>query len=95
VLTPNQLISTLATLPTLSQSVAVFRVIQKMNAQSQLAPTQILGEAAYSLSSIEALKVPSARDPDNYNLVVFPDRLLANSFLRVYDDSGTIKAQLP
>ena len=66
-----------------------------MNAQSQLAPTQILGEAAYSLQSIEALKVPSARDPNNYNLIVFPDRLLTNSFLRVYDDSGTINAQLP
>ncbi|HEY9861622.1 MAG TPA: RES family NAD+ phosphorylase [Candidatus Obscuribacterales bacterium] len=36
-----------------------------MNAQSQLAPTQILGEAAYSLQSIEALKVPSARDSNN------------------------------
>jgi RES domain-containing protein len=66
-----------------------------MNAGGQLAPTQILGEAAYSLQSIEALKVPSARDPNNYNLVVFPDRLSYGSFLRVYDDSGTINAQLP
>ncbi|WP_255349140.1 hypothetical protein [Kamptonema formosum] len=41
------------------------------------------------------MKVPSARDPNSYNLVVFPDRLSANSFLRVYDDSGTISAQLP
>lgn len=66
-----------------------------MNAQGQIAPTQILGEAAYNLQTIEALKVPSARDPNSYNLIVFPDRLSANSFLRVYDDSGTISAQIP
>jgi len=66
-----------------------------MNALGQIAPTQILGEAAYNLQTIEALKVPSARDPNSYNLIVFPDRLSANSSLRVYDDSGTINAQLP
>lgn len=66
-----------------------------MNAQGQIAPTQILGETAYNLQNIEALKVPSARDPNTYNLVIFPDRLTNNSFLRVYDDSGTINAQLP
>ena len=66
-----------------------------MNAQNQLAPTHILGEAAYNLQGIEALKVPSARDSNTYNLVVFPDRLSSGSFLRVYDDSGTINAQLP
>ena len=66
-----------------------------INAQNKLAPTQILGEAAYNLQSIEALKVPSARDPNTYNLVVFPDRLSANSWLRVYDDSVTINARLP
>ncbi|MBW4494880.1 MAG: RES family NAD+ phosphorylase [Oscillatoria princeps RMCB-10] len=66
-----------------------------MNALGQIAPTQTLGEAAYNLQTIEALKVPSARDPNSYNLVVFTDRLSANSFLRVYDDSGTINAQLP
>lgn len=66
-----------------------------MNAQGQIAPTQILGETAYNLQNIEALKVPSARDPNTYNLVIFPDRLTNNSLLRVYDDSGTINAQLP
>lgn len=66
-----------------------------MNALGQLAPTQLLGEAAYNLQTVEALKVPSARDTNSYNLVVFPDRLSGNSFLRVYDDSGTINAQLP
>lgn len=60
-----------------------------------MAPTQMLGTAAYNLQSIEALKVPSARDLNTYNLVVFVNRLWANSSLRVYDDSGIIDAQLP
>lgn len=62
-----------------------------------MAPTQTLGSAAYNLQSIEALKVPSARDPNTYNLVVFVNRLSSsdNSFLRVYDDSGIIDARLP
>lgn len=66
-----------------------------MSMSGQIAPTQSLGEAAYNLQTIEALKVPSARDPNSHNLIVFPDRLSTNNFLRVYDDSGTINAQLP
>jgi hypothetical protein len=66
-----------------------------MNAQNQVAPTQVLGVAVYNLQNVEAIKVPSARDPKAYNLVVFPDRLAGSSFLQVYDDSGTIDARLP
>lgn len=66
-----------------------------MNALGQTAPTQSLGETAYNLQTIEALKVPSARDPNTYNLVIFPERLNPNSYLKVYDDSGTINAQIP
>ena len=66
-----------------------------INAQGIIAPTQMLGSAAYERRSIEALKVPSARDSSTVNLVVFADRLLGNSSLRVYDDSGIIDAQIP
>ncbi|MGK7875946.1 MAG: RES domain-containing protein [Xenococcaceae cyanobacterium] len=66
-----------------------------MNRQGQVAPTQLLGGATYNSQNIEALKVPSATDPNAYNLVIFPDRLSSRSFLRVYDNSGTIQAQLP
>ncbi|MBW4619127.1 MAG: RES family NAD+ phosphorylase [Cyanosarcina radialis HA8281-LM2] len=66
-----------------------------MNALGRVAPTQVLGEAVYNLQNVEAMKVPSARDPNVYNLVVFPDRLAGSSFLRVYDDSGTINTRLP
>jgi hypothetical protein len=55
----------------------------------------MLGTAAYNLQGIEALKVPSARDPNTHNLVVFVTRLSTNSSLQVYDDSGIIDAQLP
>jgi RES domain-containing protein len=76
----------------LSELIAPWR---PLNAEGIMAPTQMLGTAAYNLQSIEALKVPSARDPNTYNLVVFFNRLWANSSLRVYDDSGIIDAKLP
>ncbi len=65
------------------------------NAKGNIAPTQALGVAAYNLQSIEALKVPSALVYPNSNLVVFTDRLSSGSFLRAYDDSGMLIAQLP
>ena len=42
-------------------------------------PMQV-GEAAWS-SGFEGLLAPSARDPERFNLVVFPDRLLPRSKL--------------
>jgi RES domain-containing protein len=57
-----------------------------MQAENQQAPTQLLGAAAYNIQTIEALKVPSAvaieENPQAYNLVIFPDRLNPNSFVR-------------
>ena len=66
-----------------------------LNATGQVAPTQLLGEVIHDDGRIEALRVPSARDPLTDNLVVFPDRLRAGSSLRVFDDSGLIDAHLP
>ncbi|KOR38350.1 hypothetical protein AM228_01945 [Planktothricoides sp. SR001] len=63
--------------------------------QGQTPPTQTLGEAVYKSPNIEALKVPSAHDPNAYNLVIFPDKLSAKSVVKVYDPSGTITAQIP
>src|ERR687883_634413 len=59
-----------------------------LNAAGQVAPTQLLGEVIRDDGRIDALRVPSARDPSTDNLVVFPDRLRAGSSLRVFDDSG-------
>ncbi len=66
-----------------------------MYLQGQIAPTQELGAAARASQKIEALKVPSAHEPNGYNLAIFLDRLSSGSFLQVYDNSGTIKARLP
>lgn len=64
------------------------------NASGQTAPTQVLGAAAYSLKTIEGLRVPSAQNPRATNLVIFPDRLCQGSRVRVYDDSGLIDVTL-
>ncbi|MCL1465018.1 RES family NAD+ phosphorylase [Argonema galeatum] len=66
-----------------------------LNAQCEIAPTQELGTVAYNLQRFEGLKVPSSRNDLAYNLIVFHDRLLSESFLRIYDNSGTIIAELP
>ena len=60
-----------------------------------IAATQFLGTAAHTLGTIQALRVPSVRDPKTSNLIVFPERLKEPSFIRVYDDSGMINAKLP
>jgi hypothetical protein len=66
-----------------------------LNAAGLPAPTQVLGGVVHELSSIEAMRVPSARDPSTVNLVILPDRLSAASLVRVFDDSGLIDARLP
>jgi RES domain-containing protein len=66
-----------------------------LNAAGHRAPTQLLGEVVRDAGTIEGLSAPSARDPSTANLVVFPDRLRADSSLRVFDDSGLIDAHLP
>jgi RES domain-containing protein len=65
------------------------------NDQEVIAPTQRLGRVCNELGMIEALRVPSARDPRAFNLAVFPDRLANGSSLHVFDDSGIIEARLP
>lgn len=65
-----------------------------MNAGGHVAPTQRLGQVCHENGQIEALKAPSARDPQASNLAVFPDRLVKTSRLRVFDREGFIDAQL-
>lgn len=76
----------------LSELIAPWRPV---NAQELIAATQMLGTAVYNSQNIEALKVPSARDPNTHNLVILVERLRSDSSLRVYDDSGIINAQIP
>lgn len=57
--------------------------------------THTLGRLAHERGDIEALLFPSAKNPETFNLAVFPDRLLKGSSLRVFDDSGMIDARLP
>ncbi|NEP42967.1 MAG: RES family NAD+ phosphorylase [Okeania sp. SIO2H7] len=66
------------------------------NSGGDIAPTQVLGVAAHRLQTIEALKVYSVYGGGRaYNIVAFTDRLFPGSFLRAYDESGTMSAQLP
>ena len=65
------------------------------NADKKIAPTQYLGATIHQNTRIEALKVPSAKLTNAYNLVIFPDRLKNNSYARVFDHDGLINATLP
>lgn len=57
--------------------------------------THVLGRLAFEREDLEAIVVPSARDPDRSNLVVFPAKLIEGSSIHVFDDSGIIDARLP
>jgi hypothetical protein len=59
--------------------------------------TQVLGIAAFELGTIQAIKAPSARDPNFDNIIVFPGRLVPGepSYIEVYDDLSLIKFRLP
>ncbi len=57
--------------------------------------THELGRVCFERGDVEALLVPSAKNPEAWNLAIFPDRLAERSSLRVFDDSGMIDAHLP
>ena len=63
--------------------------------RNQTPVTHQIGRISFERGDVEALLVPSAKNPATSNLVVFPDRLLKGSALRVFDDSGIIDARLP
>jgi RES domain-containing protein len=67
------------------------------NADGRLALTQELGLSAYRSGRFDALKYPSAkaRNPSDYNLAIFTDRLSESCFVKVYDESNNILCQLP
>ena len=66
---------------------------RELNDEGLLAPTQILGIVVYQ-QGIEAMKVPSAIIPGAHNLVIFPDRLLPNSYVTVFDEDDYVNATL-
>jgi RES domain-containing protein len=63
--------------------------------RSETPVTHVIGRSTFERGDVEALLVPSAKNPKMQNLAVFPDRLLEGSSLRVFDDSGMIDARLP
>lgn len=59
-------------------------------------PTQQLGHAVHGTGEFEALLAYSAKVPHLRNLIVFPDRLLPGSFLRVkHPRTGRVIDRLP
>ena len=85
-----------AALQTLSLTVGVLtEPWREQLRQGEVPLTHELGHACFERGDVEALLVPSAKNPQTRNLGVFPDRLAEESSLRVFDDSGMIDAQLP
>lgn len=68
---------------------------RSLAAAGLVAPTQVLGEVVHDGEALDALSVPSARDPSADKPVVLPEGLRVGSSLRVFDDSGLIDAHLP
>jgi RES domain-containing protein len=59
-------------------------------------PTQVLAQAAYDSEIVAGLQYRSAKDNNERNLVVFPERLKAPApdHLEVYDPFGNLKQRL-
>lgn len=53
--------------------------------------TQKIGRAVFNCGCFEAIRYPSAMVKNRYNLAVFPDRLLKNSTIRIYDPDRIIE----
>jgi len=63
--------------------------------RGQTPPTQQLGQAVYDSGLFQAIWYESARVPSTYCLAVFPDRLIAPSFMEVYDPTGSFQERIP
>lgn len=61
----------------------------------RLAPTQVLGRAAFDLGVVPALLYPSAVDPGRRNLVVFTDRLAASGSVLLVKSGERILQRIP
>jgi RES domain-containing protein len=83
-------------LPVLGLSLADLRASWRDRLRRGDTPiTHTLGSLAYQRGDVESLLVPSAKNPEAFNLAVLPERLRQGSSLRVFDDSGMIDARLP
>ncbi|MBC7528166.1 MAG: RES family NAD+ phosphorylase [Chthonomonadaceae bacterium] len=82
-----------ATLQTdVSELVAPWREAQS---SPTLPATQRLGREAFDSGRIQALRYPSAQEPDCYCYVIFTDCLGETDFVEVYDPDGNLKECLP
>ncbi|MBT9317647.1 RES family NAD+ phosphorylase [Leptothoe spongobia] len=63
---------------------------RSLNARNQLSTTQKIGMSIYADGRVEAIKVPSVRDDDGFNWVIFPDRFYAGSCINfIYSQKGS------
>ena len=57
--------------------------------------TQSLGGIVYKSGRFQAIRYPSARDPQGMCLAVFPDLILSPSAVEVFDPSGELCGRIP
>ena len=65
-------------------------------AQGTEAPTQTLGPVCHQTSRFDGIRYPSSKNlAGGVCLAVFPDRLQASAYLKVYDPYGNLAQSLP
>jgi hypothetical protein len=57
--------------------------------------TQVLGQAVYDSGLFQAVRYESARAHGRYCLCIFIERLVAPSFIEVFDPNGNFKERIP
>lgn len=56
--------------------------------------TQTIGRLVYHSRRFEAIRYPSARVRNKYNLAIFPERLRKSSVIKIYDPDKVIESIL-
>ena len=58
-------------------------------------PTQTLGRLVFDSGRFQAIRYPSARDPDQFCLAAFPARIADPALVEVFDPYGELLGRLP
>ena len=83
-------------LKVLKTSEAELKVTWRLNqSRGKPIPTQILGGIVYRSGRFQAIRYHSARDPQGKCLVIFPDLVIAPSFVEVFDPFGGLVGRIP
>ncbi|HEY3266187.1 MAG TPA: RES family NAD+ phosphorylase [Armatimonadota bacterium] len=68
---------------------------ENLQARGQTVATQELGRWAFEVGRFIAIRFASAVQPEGHCMAIFTERVAAPAYIRVYDQHGSFRGQLP